>query len=159
MKRSLTLSGALVTLLITVGCSAQAEETPAAAPSTTSATESATPSVDPSASSSTDDVASAGSAPTVLLATVGTPEDPDAYEIALTDQAGQPVTSVPAGDYQIQVSDPSDIHNFHLIGGAVDETTTVAEVVETTFAVTLDTGDYTYLCDPHPAMVGELIVT
>src|SRR5688500_13246646 len=44
-------------------------------------------------------------APT-LRATVGTEESPDAFEIALLDEDGEPVTELPAGEYNIEVDDP-----------------------------------------------------
>jgi plastocyanin len=90
---------------------------------------------------------------------VGTEDDPDAFEITLTDESGEPVTELPAGDYTIEVSDPSAIHNFHLTGGSVDESTSVPEMEDTTFEVTLEPGDYTYKCDPHPPMTGSFTVT
>ena len=95
----------------------------------------------------------------VLTGTVGTEEDPDAFEITLTDSAGEEVTELPAGDYSILVNDLSEIHNFHLEGGDVDETTTVPETGETTWDVSLATGDYTAICDPHPGMKLEFTVT
>ena len=95
----------------------------------------------------------------MLLAMVGTEADPDAFEISLTDEAGEPVTTLPAGDYAIQVSDLSAMHNFHLAGGAVDETTSVEEVTEVAWDVTLEPGDYTFICDPHPPMAGGFTVT
>jgi plastocyanin len=94
-----------------------------------------------------------------LLATVGTEDDPDAFEITLTDSAGEQVTELPAGDYSIVVNDLSEIHNFHLEGGDVDETTTVPETGETTWDVSLTAGDYTAICDPHPGMRLEFTVT
>ena len=96
---------------------------------------------------------------TVLLGGVGTPEDPDAYEIWLTDEDGEPVTELPAGDYVIQVSDPSDVHNFHLRGGTVDEKSSVPDAEDVVFELTLDAGTYTYTCDPHPSMTGTITVT
>ena len=97
---------------------------------------------------------------TVLTGTVGTVDDPDAPVITLTDNSDQPVTTLPAGQYQVQVSDLSAKHNFHLKGGTVDETTTVPEVTDTTFDVTLEPGDYTFVCDPHAKkMVGQFSVT
>ena len=95
----------------------------------------------------------------VLLGTVGTEDDPEAFEIALTTEDGEEVTELPAGDYTIQVSDPAETHNFHLVGGGVDETTSVKETEETTFEVTLEAGEYTYKCDPHPPMTGTFTVT
>jgi plastocyanin len=95
----------------------------------------------------------------VLTGTVGTEDDPDAFEITLTDSSGEEVTELPAGDYSIVVNDLSEIHNFHLEGGDVDESTTVPETGETTFDVTLAAGDYTAICDPHPGMKVEFAVT
>ncbi len=94
-----------------------------------------------------------------LTATVGTEDDPDAFEITLTDGAGEEVSELPAGDYSIVVNDLSEIHNFHLEGGDVDETTTVPETGQTTWDVTLEAGDYTAICDPHPGMKVEFTVT
>jgi hypothetical protein len=95
----------------------------------------------------------------VLLGQVGTEEDPDAFELFLTDESGEPVETLPAGSYQIRVDDLSEIHNFHLEGEGVDESTTVPETGETTFDVTLEPGDYTAICDPHPNMKAEFTVT
>ena len=94
-----------------------------------------------------------------LTAVVGTDDDPDAFVIMLMDDAGEMVTDLPAGDYTIEVDDPSAIHNFHLTGGDVDESTTVDEVTQTTWDVTLEAGDYEYVCDPHPNMSGAFTVT
>jgi hypothetical protein len=124
----------LAVLLLTAACGGGDEEPEAAAP--------------------------AEDAPT-LQAMVGTEDSPDAFEISLLDEDGEPVTTLPAGEYNIEVNDPTGIHNFHLSGGdgAVDEKTTPTEVVETTWVVTLEPGDYRYLCDPHPSMNGQFTVT
>lgn len=118
------------------------------------------PAAEPAASAPAQD---SGDAPAgeaqVLTGTVGTEDDPDAFEITLTDSAGEQVTELPAGDYSIVVDDLSEIHNFHLEGGDVDETTTVPETGETTWDVTLAEGDYTAICDPHPGMKLEFTVT
>jgi hypothetical protein len=125
---------------------------------TTAAPEPAAPA--PSAASGgASEPAAPDAASSVLTGVVGTPEDPDAFVITLTDASGEPVTSLPAGDYQIEVSDLSEIHNFHLVGEGVEETTTVPEVTDVTWDVTLEPGDYTFVCDPHPSMVGEFTVT
>lgn len=95
---------------------------------------------------------------TVLRATVGSEDDPDAYEIVLTDTSGEVVEQLPPGTYRIEVRDLSRIHNFHLLGPGVDEATSVPEVENVTFTVTLGEGDYRYVCDPHPTMRGDLAV-
>ena len=102
--------------------------------------------------------ASAPEPGSVLLGTVGTPEEPDAFEIALTDEDGEPVTTIPAGDYTIRVSDLSAIHNFAISGEGVDEATSVPERGEQEFEVTFVAGTYTYVCDPHPSMTGQVDV-
>jgi hypothetical protein len=98
-------------------------------------------------------------APT-LRATVGTEESPDAFEIDLVDEDGDPVTQLPAGEYNIEVTDPTSVHNFHLSGGegAVDEKTGPTEKVETVWVVTFEPGEYRYICDPHPSMNGHFTV-
>lgn len=133
-----------------------AASSPAAAPTSAGATASSTA----GAPSSPGPGTTAGSAlQTALTAAVGTADDPDAFVITLTDPAGTQVSTLPAGSYRITVKDPSDIHNFHLTGAGVDEQTTVPEVTETTWDVTLVAGGYTFICDPHPRMVGTFTVT
>ncbi len=98
-------------------------------------------------------------APT-LRGSVGTEQSPDAFEITLVDENGNPVTELPAGQYNVEVTDWSDVHNFHLDGGggAVNEKTGVVDTGETTWAVTFKPGQYRYLCDPHPSMNGRFTV-
>jgi len=98
-------------------------------------------------------------APT-LRGMVGTEESPDAFEISLVDEDGEPVTELEAGEYNIEVNDLTDIHNFHLNGGdgAVDEKTGVTGKGETLWVVTFEPGDYRYMCDPHPSMNGQFTV-
>ena len=149
--RRLALSAALASLVALTGCGGDdaAEDTAAAAPTSQA----------PAASTPSSSAPGSGGGSTTLTGTVGTEADADAFVITLTDASGQKVTSLPAGDYEIQVKDLSKIHNFHLTGGGVDETTTVPEVTDTTFDVTLTAGSYTFKCDPHPRMVGEFTVT
>ncbi|MCW2962722.1 MAG: hypothetical protein JWM90_3109 [Thermoleophilia bacterium] len=91
---------------------------------------------------------------TTLQATVG--PDPT---ITLT-RGGQPVTTLPAGTYTIEVDDKADNHNFHLTGAGVDETTTVPEVATATWTVALREGTYNFVCDPHAEnMKGSFTVT
>lgn len=151
--RRRTFLGVTLASLAGVAACGDTEEPDVSAPDEGSEEESPSPTESESESAPT-----AGGA-TVLMATVGTPDDPDAFEIALTDEAGEPVTTLPAGDYSIQVSDPSTIHNFHLTGGSVEETTSVPETEEATWEVTLEAGEYTYVCDPHPPMTGSFTVT
>ena len=118
------------------------------------------PAAEPAASAPAESASSAPAGETQeLTGTVGTEQDPDAFEITLTDASGQEVTELPAGDYSITVNDLSEIHNFHLTGGEVDETTTVPETGEKSFTVELTAGDYKAVCDPHPRMVTEFTVT
>ena len=89
-----------------------------------------------------------------LLATVG-----PGFEIALTSQEGQPVTSLREGTYTIRVSDRAATHNFHLFGPGVDQMTAVPEATETTWTVNLRAGGYAFVCDPHArAMKGTFAV-
>jgi plastocyanin len=99
-------------------------------------------------------------APT-LRGEVGTEESPDAFEITLMDEDGEPVTELEAGEYNIEITDHSGVHNFHLDGGdgAVSEKTGVTETGETTWVVTFEAGDYRFMCDPHPSMNGQFTVT
>ncbi len=129
-------AGALAVLLLASACGSPAEEDTSASP--------------------------VAGAPT-LQATVGTEESPDAFEIALVDEDGNPVTDLPAGQYNIEVTDPTDVHNFHLQqlsgDGAVQEKTGTREKVETIWVVTLEPGEYRYMCDPHPSMNGRFTVS
>ena len=94
-----------------------------------------------------------------LLATVGTEGDPEAFEIALTTRDGDDVTTLAAGEYTIDVTDYSTIHNFALSGSGVDEATSVSKVEKTTWTVTVEPGRYSFVCDPHPSMNGGFAVT
>lgn len=98
---------------------------------------------------------------TSLLAVVGTEDNPEAFEIALTDESGAPVTTLPAGDYSLTFVDRSSMHNFHMTGpGDVDVSTDVAGSDETTVQITLVEGTYEFVCDPHvPSMSGSVEVT
>jgi len=57
------------------------------------------------------------------------------------------------------IKDTSAIHNFHLTGPGVDETTTVPEIKDVTWNVVLKAGTFTYVCDPHLNMKGTFTVT
>ena len=71
------------------------------------------------------------------------------FEISLTDADGADVSSLAAGAYTVEVDDQSDIHNFHLTGASVEETTDVSGTGTDTWEVTLDEGSYSFVCDPH----------
>lgn len=148
-----TVGAVAASLVLLAGCGGDAEERGAAAPGTSEVAE------QPDAAADESGQVAVGGEPTVLEGSVGTPDNPEAFVITLVDASGEPVSELPAGDYVIEVSDPARSHNFRLLGGSVDESTGVAEVVDTTFEVTLEPGDYTYVCDPHPNMVGAFTVT
>jgi hypothetical protein len=81
------------------------------------------------------------------------------FEISLTTEDAQGISTLAPGSYTIEVDDQADIHNFHLTGPGVDESTDVAETGSETFEVDLQPGTYTYLCDPHAVtMVGTFEV-
>lgn len=86
----------------------------------------------------------------VLTAVVGEKADPDAFTLTLQDSSGAAVTSLPAGQYEVRVSDLSAIHNFVLKGAGVDEATSVPEIGDVTWTVQLQPGAYTAVCGPHP---------
>jgi plastocyanin len=95
----------------------------------------------------------------LLEGQVGTAEDPEGFELVLTDSSGAPVETLPAGDYDIRVQDLATLHNFHLTGPGVDETTPIPGTGEVVWRVTLQAGEYTAICDPHPDMVTSFSVT
>ena len=81
-----------------------------------------------------------------LVAVVGTNE---AFVISLRDSAGDLVTHLEAGTYDIAVSDRAVAHNFHLQGPGVEMSTPIGDKQETTWTVTFGDGRYTYVCDAH----------
>lgn len=98
--------------------------------------------------------ADAGPHATRLIGTVNA-----AMQITLTDGNGAPVTTLLPGDYDIEVSDTTAFHNFHLTGPGVDKATTVAGTETETWSVTLANGAYHFQCDPHYyAMFGDFTV-
>jgi len=87
----------------------------------------------------------------VLTGTVGEEGKPEAFTITLMDSTGAPVTTLKAGMYQVKVKDLAKLHNFNLNGPGVEQKTTVPEVTDATWMVTLEAGTYTFVCDPHPS--------
>lgn len=71
------------------------------------------------------------------------------FEISLTGADGADVETLAAGTYTVEVDDQSDIHNFHLSGGSVDESTDVSGTGTETWELTLTEGAYSFVCDPH----------
>lgn len=71
------------------------------------------------------------------------------FEISLSGADG-----LTAGDYTLVVDDQAAEHNFHLTGpGGVDVATDVSGEGEESFEVTLEPGEYTYVCDPHASQM------
>lgn len=90
-----------------------------------------------------------------LIGTVGSADDPDAYEIRLrTEDGAEITTTLPPGEYTLEITDLSTMHNFHLDAryAGVDVATDVAGTGEKTAIVVLRDGEsYIYACDAHPA--------
>jgi plastocyanin len=82
-----------------------------------------------------------------LVASVGAN---DAFAISLVDASGAAVTHLDAGTYTILVHDLSSLHNFHLTGPGVNQSTDVEGTGDTTWTVTLRDGVYRFVCDAHP---------
>jgi plastocyanin len=81
------------------------------------------------------------------------------FTITLT-KGGKKVTTLVHGKYTFVISDKSPIHNFHLTGPGVKKTTTVGGTGTSTWTLTLKTGTYKIVCDPHAAvMKGSFKVT
>ena len=53
------------------------------------------------------------------------------------------------GAYTLVVDDMATSHNFHLTGPGVDVTTSVGGEGEESFDITLEAGEYQFVCDPH----------
>ena len=86
----------------------------------------------------------AAAAGTTLSGSVG-----PGFEISLIGADG-----ITAGDYTLTVNDQSAAHNFHLTGpGGVDVSTGVSDEGEQSFEVTLEPGEYEFVCDPHASQM------
>lgn len=71
------------------------------------------------------------------------------FSISLSTADGTRVTKLDPGNYEIEVEDESDEHNFHLLGPGVDRATDVVGMGKELWTVTLRDGAYRYVCDPH----------
>lgn len=82
------------------------------------------------------------------------------FEISLSTEDGQPVETLSAGSYTLEVDDQSDIHNFHLTGTGAEVATDVGATGVESFDITVEAGTYTFVCDPHAgSMNGSFEVT
>lgn len=149
VKRRLVLALPVALLSLVTACGGS--DTTSSGPSSSASSDTSSSSTSSSTSS-----AAADDGNTTLTGTVG---EGDSFVITLMDSTGAPVTSIKAGTYTIKVKDASKIHNFHLTGAGVEETTTVPEVTDVTWTVELKAGSYTFKCDPHAKMTATFTVT
>jgi len=77
----------------------------------------------------------------------------DSFSISLKDPSGAAVTHLATGTYTLLVHDHSAIHNFDLFGSGVTAATTIEQVGDQTFTITITDGTYTYVCDAHPTQM------
>ena len=92
--------------------------------------------------------ASAAAEETKLSGTVG-----PGFTITLKSADGSDVGTLQPGAVEIEVADRSEEHNFHLSGPGVDVVTGVQTTGDTTFRVTLQDGQYRFVCDVHPSLM------
>jgi hypothetical protein len=116
---------------------------------TPSATETATAEATDTAGAETTDTAEGETTETVGGGTTLQGSVGPGFDISLDGTDG-----LTAGSYTIVVNDQSSAHNFHLTGpGGVDVATDVGEEGEETFEVELQSGEYTFVCDPHASQM------
>jgi plastocyanin len=84
----------------------------------------------------------AGAAPPTFKGTVG-----PGFTITMAKKPTKP------GKITLAVSDKSSIHNFHLTGPGVNVKTSVSGTGTKTFSITLKTGTYKFVCDPHKSVM------
>ena len=138
--------GLAVMALAVAGCGGSSDES--AAGTDTTAT-------DTTATTDTTDTSGAATG-TKLIGSVAS----DDFTITLTSEDGTNVTTLPAGDYTLEIVDKTDIHNFHLTGSGVDEASEVGGQEDKEVPITLVAGSYHYQCDPHSSsMNGDFEVT
>jgi hypothetical protein len=78
--------------------------------------------------------------------------DGPGFTITLKRQ-GRVVRSLAPATYIFVIDDKSNIHNFHLKGPGVNKTTSVPAVGKKTWRLTLRSGTYRYVCDPHATLM------
>lgn len=66
---------------------------------------------------------------------------------------GKAVKTLRPGKYSLTISDKSNIHNFHLKGPGVAINSGVARQGTKTYTITLKRGKYSFVCDPHAAIM------
>jgi plastocyanin len=82
------------------------------------------------------------------------------FTISVTTADGDPVETLSAGSYELEIEDLSSAHNFHLSGPGVDISTDVAETGTQNVPLDLAAGTYEFVCDPHATqMNGSFTVT
>jgi plastocyanin len=137
--------GLAVMALAVAGCGGSNDSTTAATDTTATDTTATTDTTDTSAATGTKLIGSVAS---------------DDFTITLTTEDGTNVTSLPAGDYTLEIVDKSDIHNFHMTGSGVDVMSEVGSQEDEDYPITLVAGSYHYQCDPHSSqMNGDFEVT
>lgn len=81
------------------------------------------------------------------------------FSIDLLLPNGSPVTRLGAGTYRLVITDRTDEHNFHLVGGGIDMTTDVGGKETARWTLTLKEANYVFFCDPHfTSMRGDFVV-
>jgi plastocyanin len=75
------------------------------------------------------------------------------FDISLTTADGESVTTLAPGTYELEIEDLSSAHNFHLKGPGADISTDVAEEGTQNVSLTVSTGSYSFVCDPHASQM------
>jgi plastocyanin len=78
--------------------------------------------------------------------------------ISLKHEDASPVSTIPPGSYDMEVTDSTSFHNFHLTGPGVNRSTTIDETTTVRWALSLGQGSYEYHCDAHAGMNGTFTV-
>jgi hypothetical protein len=84
---------------------------------------------------------------------VGTVGRNDSFTISLRDAAGNAITHLDPGTYDIEIHDLSEAHNFHLAGPGIDEATDVGSKQDVVWTLTLADGRYRFDCSAHATVM------